>query len=136
MGSDSLKLKVSYLVVALDKRKAAIDRSYLKLLFDENDEVISRTVSSLPGKDAEKQILKELHSQYINYDFDYVYKTLCGFRTFQDLCEVCYITNVNYMPDFYKAGNLYTLDEIQERNILIEEYYGELVTKFRTHTFR
>lgn len=136
MGSDSIKLKVTYLVVALDKRKAAIDRSYLKILLTETNEVLSRTVLTIPGKDAEKQILKELHSQYINYDFDYVYKTLCGFRTSENLCEVCYITNVNYMPDFYKAGNLYTLDEIQERNILIEEYYGELVTKFRTHTFR
>lgn len=136
VGSSPIKLKVSYLVVALDKHKGNTDRSYLRLLLSENNEVLSRTADILPELDFDKKLLKELHSQYVRYDYDYVYKSLCGFRTFENLCEVCYICNVHYMPDFYKSGNLYSLDEIQDRNILIEEYYGELFTRFRTAAFR
>jgi hypothetical protein len=136
MEHGTIKLKVTYLVVALDKYKKNIDRSYFKLLLSEKDEVLSRTVFSLNGPDVEKDILKDIHSKYLNYDFDYVYKNLCGFRTFEGMCEACYITTVNYIPDFYKSGNLYTLDEIQERNILIEEYYGELFTRHGSRTFR
>lgn len=135
MEPSTLKLKVTYLVVALDKTKQNIDRNYLKLLLDNNNEVPSKTVCSVSTDDNVK-ILKELHNEFLNYDYGYVYKTLAGFRIIDNTCEVCYIATMNYIPDFYKSGNVYTLNEIQDRNILIEEYYGEIFAKFGSRSFR
>lgn len=137
MEPNKLTLKLSYIVLSTDKSRSDIDRSYLKILLDENNQIISKTFDSLLIYEEHLLELEKLHTKYVNYDYNYVLKTLCGFRSLgNNVCEVCYITNVNHMPDFYKAGNLYTLEEIQDRNILLEEYHGEFFGKFGTKSFR
>lgn len=131
-----MKLKVTLLVSAIDRTRRNTDRSYMKILLNDESKVLSKTVSFV-GFNDHLQVLRELHSQYINYDFEYTQKLLCNFRTLENnICEVIYVVTVNYIPDFFKAGRVYTLDEIQERGILIEEYYGELFGQFGPTSFR
>lgn len=127
------KLKISYIISVVDYRKK-YEPTDFKWVLDDESRVPSKIINKV-GKDSHFTSLKEIHDQYIKYDFDYVNKTLCGFRTFDDICEVSYITSINYVPNLNKAGRIIAIGELQDFNIFIEDYYGELFAKFGGKAF-
>lgn len=130
-----MKLKLSYLICAIDKNKRYHDRDYLRIFLNREKEIPSKTLDAFETD--EKVLLKELHEQYSKYDFDFYPKTLCGFRILEkDICEVCYLITVKYLGGIEQNGSFYTLEQIQEKNILLEEYYGELFFKFGQSALR
>lgn len=132
-----MDLKISYLIAAVRRDKQVTDPHYLNILLNNDKQVPSKTIKAFIGETDEVDILKEIHSEYLNYHFEYVHKMLCGFRKLDAKnIEVCYITTVNYLPDINKNGEIYSLDDIQNENILLEEYYAELFFKFGPSTFR
>lgn len=132
-----MDLKISYLIASLKREKQITDPHYLNILLDDNKEIPYKIVKAFIGEQDEIDVLKEIHNQYLHYHFEYVHKMLCGFRKIDaKTIEVCYITTVNHLPDMNKAGEVYSLDDIQNEKILLEEYYAELFFKFGPSTFR
>jgi hypothetical protein len=131
-----MDIKISYLISALDKTKAITDPRYLNILLDENRNIPSLTIKSFLGK-TEIDYLLSLHNKYLNYHFEYVQKMLGGFRKIDfNTGEVTYVCAVDYYPGINKAGDFFNIAEIQDQNILLEEYYGELFFRFGSGTFR
>lgn len=130
-----MKLRLSYLICAIDKNKKYHDRDYIRIFLNREKEIPSITLEKFDKDD--KEILKELHSKYVKYDFDFYPKILCGFRILdEDICEVCYLITIRYLNGVEQNGSFYTLEQIQEKNILLEEYYGELFFKFGQSAIR
>lgn len=124
-----MKLRISYLISAVNISKKCSDPDYLKIFLDHNYEV-PHVVIEKTTKD-EISILKELHSKYLKCDFSFYPISLTGFRFLDgETCEVCYNVSIRYFSNVAMNGSWYTLAEIQQNNILLEEYYGELY--FRT----
>ena len=122
-------IKISYLIAAIDSRTKPGNNEYFRLFFNDKNEIPSLTLESFDHD--EYEILKTIHEQHIKYAFNFYPKVLCGFRVLdKDFCEVCYLTTVKYMVNCTMSGNFYTLEQIQQKNILLEEYYGELFFKF------
>lgn len=120
----TMNITISYLISSTDKNKKITDPDYFKILLD--DEKVPSFTFSIFNKD-EISILKELHEQYLHCDFLFYPKNLSGFRIINDTnCEICYFTNIQFFKNVTKKGKWYTLSDIQEQNILLEEYYGEL----------
>lgn len=131
-----MELKITYIITALDKSKQINDPRYLNILLDEFNCIPSISIKAFLGND-EEHYLKQIHDSYLKYHFEYVTKSLVGFRkTGYASCEVVYMCSVDYLPDIVKSGSFYNLSEIQDSNILIEEYYGECFFKFGAGTFR
>tara|TARA_R110000824_G_scaffold395873_1_gene596905 strand:+ start:1131 stop:1523 length:393 start_codon:yes stop_codon:yes gene_type:complete len=122
-----MKLRITYLVAAIDRDIGTTDPSYLKVLVDEDGKPPSKYITT---KD-ESETLKSLHSEYINYHFEYASRLLCGFRKLNaEEFEVCYASTVSYLPDFNKKGIVGSFSSLFERGILVEEYYADLFSKF------
>lgn len=125
-----MKLQVSYLISAVDPSKKCSDPDYLRIFLDDNKKVphiiIERTEVD------ELSILKELHSKYLKCDFSFYPISLTGFRFLDsETCEVCYNVTLRYFSNVAVGGKWYTLSEIQNNKILLEEYHGELYFKSR-----
>lgn len=119
-----MNIKISYLISSFDKNKKQTDPNYFKILLD-NKNIPSLTLSNFDTD--EISILKQLHEQYLNCDFSFYPKNLSGFRIIGEKeCEICYCINIQFFKNIAKSGEWYTLNDIQENNILLEEYYGEL----------
>ena len=130
-----MKLKISYLICAIDRNKKYHDRDYLRIFLNKNKEVPSIILEKFYKNDID--ILKELHTRHIKYDFDFYPKMLCGFRVLdEETCEVCYLITIKHLSGVEQDGTFYTLEQIQEKNILLEEYYGELFFKFGQSAIR
>jgi len=124
-----MRMKISYLVAAVDKSKKATDHDYLRIFFNKNHQIPSVVIDNFEKE--EYDILKDIHCEYVKYSFGFYPTMLCGFRVLdEDTCEICYVTTIKYMNDATKNGYIYTLEQIQEKNILLEEYYGELFFRF------
>jgi len=130
-----MQIKISYLVAAVDKNKKAIDHDYLRIFFTKNHEIPNIILDKFQKE--EYDVLRDIHCEYIKYSFDFYPAMLCGFRILnEDICEICYLTTIKYMSDAVQNGYLYTLEQIQEKNILLEEYYGELFFRFGQPSIR
>ena len=125
-----MKLKISYLIAAVDVSKKCSDPDYLKIFLDNKKEVPNIVLEQTNAD--ETSILKELHSKHLKCDFLFYPISLTGFRFLDsDTCEVCYNVTVRYFSNVIMNGSWYTLEEIQNNNILLEEYHGELYFKSR-----
>ncbi len=130
-----MKLKLSYLICAIDKNKRYHDRDYIRIFLNKETKIPSITLEKFDKDD--KEILKELHSQHIRYDFDFYPKILCGFRILDvETCYLFYLITIRYLSGVEQNGSFYTLEQIQEKNILLEEYHGELFFKFGQSAIR
>lgn len=130
-----MKLKLSYLICAIDKNKKYHDRDYMRIFLNKSKEIPNIILEKFNQDN--KDILKQVHINYIKYDFDFYPKILCGFRILdEETCEVCYLTTIRYLSGVEQNGSFYTLEQIQEKNILLEEYYGELFFKFGQSAIR
>jgi len=131
MGSN--ELKITLLVIAVDRRRAISDSGYLKILLSDDSTIISKTLeNSIPIE----EVLRELHGKYIEYSYEYAYRILSDVRNIDGGYEVVYTTLMHYVPDFNKAGRVYTPQEIKERQLPIDEYYGQLIAKSGTNSIR
>lgn len=128
------KIKISYIISVTDRRYSKADSNYLKLILDNNLKIPSVTLDVIEA-DGHMRALESLCGQYLKYDPSYLSKSLCGFRTFDNLCEVIYFSSVNYMLGLNKTGRIFSLGEIQEQQIEIEDYYGKLFTEHSGRTY-
>lgn len=125
-----MKVKISYLISAVNISKKCSDPDYLKIFLNNNKEVPNIVIETT-DKD-EMSVLKELHNHYLKCDFSFYPISLTGFRFLDsETCEVCYNVTVRHFANIATNGSWYTLAEIQQNNILLEEYYGELYFRFR-----
>lgn len=133
MESDKLSVKITYLITAIDGRMGVSNPSHLKILLTDDLDFPSITLDNLNG--GLESYLQQIHNTYLKYDFNYPYKSLVGARSIDGVCELVYITVSSYMPSFNLSGRLFSLQEILDRNIEIEDYYGQLITRFASIPF-
>lgn len=114
-------------MVIVDKTKLPSDSRYLKILL-ENDCVPSELVSD--GQDIDL-ILADINDKYLKYDSIFIKKSLAGLRYIGlDTYEAIYISTIAYVPGLNKGGTIYSFEELNERNIKIDEYYEQSIAKF------
>lgn len=132
-----MDIKFTYLIAAVDKNRSVTDPKYLNILLDENGNMPSLQIKGFVGLQDEESVLKSIHDKYMNYHFDYVMKNVCGFRKIaQNVGELIYICSVIYYPGINKTGDFYTIQDIQDQNILLEEYYAEFFFRLGSSSFR
>ena len=128
-----MKIKISYIVCCIDKNKSVTDPKYMALILDENKKV---PFSYIDDKD-EYETLKGIHVQYVNYNFDWCVKSVCGFRVLSpEEAEVTYITIVPWSDLLSGSDHVFTLLDISSQKITIEDYYGTHITRFGHNQYR
>lgn len=135
MESNSIKLKVSYIFISLN-RKRAIFQDIIQLLLTEDLKIPSVTINNLKDFNDPIEMLKGIHEDYLKYSFDFVIERLAKIRFIDhNICEVTYIASLNYIPGFNKKGRVFSLNELVKQNIDIEEYYGEIISRNSSNIF-
>lgn len=126
-SSGQIKFQVTLLVNLFDDTKSSLDLRYRKILLDNEVPINLITYTLNP----EVNYLKLLSDKYLKYDFEYINKTLVDSRIkSSNFLELIYISNIKYMPKLNILGSIYTYLELQERNIILDEYYERLIRKF------
>lgn len=131
---ESNTIKISHIISVTDRRYNKSNANYLKIILDNDLKIPSLTLDVVEA-DCHSKALDSLCRTYLKYDPLYVTKSLCGFRTFDNLCEVIYFSSVNYMLGLNQSGRIFSLGEIQEQQIEIEEFYGKLFTELSGRTY-
>lgn len=131
-SSGKIKLKITWVIVIIDKSRAPDDSRYSKILLD-NELPPSLMVDELnEGSD----FLKELNDKYLKYDHRFILKNLVSTRIISsNLLEVLYVSIINYIPGLNKAGTIYTNEELQQRNIQLDDYYERAISRFGAGTY-
>lgn len=114
--------KLSWMVIAKDKNKPFLQQNLI-LLEDYN--FINTDIAYGDNIDS---ALKALSSRYLKYDPDFVNKELVDIVSINQNCtilEIIYLSLVNYIPGLNNYGTFYSLEEIERRNIEINERYGK-----------
>lgn len=135
MESNSIKLKLTLLVVSYDKSKDLRDLTSYKFLLNEKSEPISVTTNTL-SDGSHDSLLQKLFEQYIHYDYDYVYKLLVAARSKDNLIELCYLASMPYILGFNKSGKLFTLEDFSNEIIKLENFYEKLYEQNGARSFR
>jgi hypothetical protein len=131
--SGKIKLKVTWLISITDKSRAPDDPRYAKLLLD-NESPISITLEEIRNVNL---VLTRLNERFLKYDDKFVIKNLAGFRVLEEnLCEAVYVSALNYVPGLNKDGTIYSLEELQQRNISIGEYYERAIIRHGSGAYR
>mgnify|MGYP003142613520 FL=1 len=126
-----MKVKITLLVICQDSSMADSDMRRISILLDDSHEIPSKYLIG----DDEGKILRDISDKYLNFSYDWLIKTLAGFRCLdQQTCEVCYITVVPKMQDSNKLGKFHNQTELE--GIELDSYYEQLISKFGTSRFR
>jgi hypothetical protein len=132
-SSGKIKLKVTWLVSIVDKSRAPDDPRYAKLLLD-SESPISITLEEISNINL---VLTRLNEKFLKYDDKFIIKSLAGFRTLEEnLCEAVYVSVLNYVPGLNKDGTIYSLEELQQRNISIGDYYERAIIRHGSGAYR
>lgn len=123
-----IKVRLTLLINIVDRSKNPRDPRYLKILLD-NDQPPSVDLDSINNDED----LKFLNDKYLKYDISFTEKILAGSRCVgENILELVYVTTLSYLPGLNKAGTIYTTQELQDRNISIDEYYERALRRFGT----
>jgi hypothetical protein len=123
-----IKVRLTLLVSLTDRTKSPEDPRYFKILLD-NEKPLSMDLETI-NDDEDLKILTE---KYLKYDFGFIEKILAGTRCVgENILELVYVTKLSYLPGLNKSGTIYTLKELQDRNIIIDEYYERALRRFGT----
>lgn len=125
---------MTVLIIAVDKRYSQTDPRHLKILLDE------KTItppSKYLGVQEEKQILGEIVSSNVKYDFNWLHKSLCGFRRISPVeGELTYITSFPYMADCNKKGKFFSILDLNSTEIKLDDYYARIISRNGATSFR
>jgi len=129
-----MKIKISYLVIKLDKSLFPTDDNYIRTLL--NGEGL--LPFAYMGTGDESFTLRSIHEKYLNVDYEWATKMLCGFRKLsQSEAEVVYITTLSLAGGIEKRGDFYTFSNMEKSKLPeLDPYYVELISKFGSSTFR
>lgn len=122
-------IKLSYIISVNDIRKNLMNLADKMLILTEDRCIPSAWIDNFEDS-AHLETLKKLNNDYLKYDFEYVKPILGDFRIKDGIPEVTYVANVIYNPGLNKRGRLMSISEINNNNILIEDYYGKIFVKF------
>ena len=126
-SSGQIRVLITLLVNVVDRTKPQIDPRYNKLLLDGDDPIQTLLTDIEP--DEHEHALKGLFQSYIKYEW--VDCHLAGARSLaSSILELVYVTNLNYLPGMNKSGTIYTYEELQNRKIIIDEYYERALRQF------
>lgn len=118
--------KITWIVIAKDRNKKILDQNLI-LLDEEN--VITKDLNF--GSDINDEF-KSLSSKYIKYNEKFVKPELVDVVSVNKnniICEIIYISVINYITNVNKAGTFYSLEELETRNIKIDERYGKHIRR-------
>ena len=129
-----MKIKISYLVITMNKSLFPTDDNYIKTLLT-NEGFLP---SAYMGTGDESSTLRSIHEKYLNVDYEWTTKMLCGFRKLnQSEAEIIYITTLSLSGVIEKKGDFYTFDKMEKSHLPeLDPYYVELISKFGSSTFR
>ena len=130
-----MKVKISYLMVAMNKSLFPTDDGYVKVLLT-NEGLLPY---SYMGSGDEAFTLQSLHEKYLNVDYEWSTKMLCGFRrTDHTEVETTYITTLSLQGGgIEKRGEFYTFSQMEKAKLPeLDPYYVQLISKFGASTFR
>lgn len=114
--------KLSWIVIAKDKSKPFLQQNLI--LLEDHDFVNT----DLTYGDNIEKALESLSSRYLKYDPNFVTKELVDIVSINKdniALEIIYLSVINYMPNLNKFGTFYSIEEIERRNINIDERYGK-----------
>jgi hypothetical protein len=116
---------VTLLPVFIDKRYSQDNPNYIKILLDEEEQLLKRSVGLL-HKDIQ-HCLSELFNEYIKIDYDWPNKILTGCRKIsRNTIEITYSTGLPYINGCQKKGNITNITEFNE--LVSDKYYVESIT--------
>lgn len=116
----SPKIRVSFIILAVDWSKSQLDESFLHILLDNRS--IPDTI--LSGGETGPQIDETL-SKYINSPTNTINKKIAEVLFKNDEIEIIYTIQLVLIKNINKLGSFYTPREIQNRNINIDGKYGK-----------
>jgi len=121
-----MKVKITLLVTSQDSKFNVLDPRRVKVLLDE---AFCPPHKYLSTKN-EDETLEELCESYLNFHYNWLVKSLVGFRKVDDTeVEVIYFSSIPNMDGCNKDGVFYSVKEI-EKNKRMEEYYEQFISKF------
>lgn len=123
---------VTLVPIFIDKRYKQDDPHYIKILLDEEEQLLKKSVGLL-HKDIQ-HCLSELFNEYIKIDYDWPNKTLSGCRKLsRTIIELTYTCGLPYVNGSQKKGNIVNITEFNE--LVSDKYYVESIsgnaTQFR-----
>ena len=121
-----MRLRLTFIVVQSIKNLHFSDPKYFQIFFTDDNKFPSAYMST---KD-EYETLKDLSDKYFHTDFDWMDKSICGFRkTGPQECEVTYMTKVPEILGSNKSGCFIPDCDFKTYNIEIDPYYDELLSR-------
>lgn len=129
-----INLKITLICIITDRARPQYDARRLKILLDD---FVPPSIMVENGQEI-NTVLKDLNDKYLKYDHSFVNKSLAGLRHVVgdnneykncNLYEAVYICGINYMPGLNRGGIIYSYQELEERNIQIEEYYEQIISR-------
>jgi hypothetical protein len=123
---------VTLLPIFIDKRYKQDNPNYIKILLDEEEQILKKSVGLL-HKDI-THCVSELFNEYLKIDYDWPTKTLSGCRKLsRGVIELTYTCGFPYVNGSQKKGNIANINEFNE--LVSDEYYVESIsgnaTQFR-----
>lgn len=122
---------VTLIPVFSDKRYNQINPNYIKILLDEDENILKKSIGYL-HKDI-KHCLSELFNEYIKVDYDWPEKILVNCRKDKKIIEFTYLTTIPYISGCQKKGNIVNITEFQK--LISDKYYVESISG-NTYQFR
>lgn len=114
--------KLSWIIIAKDKSKSFLQQNLILL---EDGNFIN---TNLSYGDCIEKALESLSSRYLKYDPKFVTKELVDIISINKDSvglEIIYLSVVNYIPSLNNYGTFYSIEELERREIKIDERYGK-----------
>tara|TARA_R100001082_G_scaffold88463_1_gene54846 strand:+ start:221 stop:601 length:381 start_codon:yes stop_codon:yes gene_type:complete len=115
-----MKLKITLLIIEIDKNNSIVSNDFFRVLVDENNELPYRYVST---KTIEETI-REIYNEYCNIDMGWSVPTLKDLRHEKGSTEseAVYYSSIPAIGGWNKKGNLVTPHELE-----LEAFYESII---------
>jgi hypothetical protein len=134
-----MKTKITLLYVQYNKRLNTDNENYIKLFFDDENELPSVFASTK----SEKETLKEICSKYFKLDSNWTIKQLADFRIIKDskypytfVSEAVYIIYAPEIAGILNSGKLLSFKQINDLEIELDNFYEQAIARSGTGLFR
>ena len=134
-----MKVKITLLYIQYNEKLNTNNENYVKVFFNDENELPSAFASTK----SEKETLKEICSEYFKLDFDWLIKQLVDFRITKDskfpytfMAEAVYIIHVPEIIGVLNSGKLLSFKQMNDQDIKVDDFYERAITTSGRNLFR
>ncbi len=131
-----MKVKITLLYVQYNEKLNTSNENYIKVFFNNENELPSTIASTK----SEKETLKEICSEYFKLDFDWLIKQLVDFRIVKNngdfIAEAVYIIHVPEIIGVLNSGKLLSFKQMSEQDLKVDNFYERAITTSGRNLFR